>query len=307
MARKRKEYSAYQKKCSRCDKIKSFECFCPCGTYADGFPKFKSECKECFNKKQKEKRDKLKTYISPYTDGFLLEVKNLFDQGLGKIKIAKSLGLHRCKINTAYKKLGLSNSEATKNRQNNRINHLLQEKYCTGCDTVKQIAAFEKFKSIDKNGRIHFRMCEVCEIKNNKEKSSKRYKEKLSKDLFVKLRMSVSTQIRNALKKQGSTKNRQACFKYLSYSLEELKINIEEKFEFWMNWDNYGMYNKGSWDDNDTATWTCNIDHIIPQSDLPFKSMKDDNFNKCWSLDNLRPYSSKQNIIDGATHIRHIK
>lgn len=28
--------------------------------------------------------------------------------------------------------------------------------------------------------------------------------------------------------------------------------------------------------------------------------MEDDNFKRCWALENLRPYSAKQNIIDGA-------
>jgi hypothetical protein len=42
-----------------------------------------------------------------------------------------------------------------------------------------------------------------------------------------------------------------------------------------------------------------NLDHIIPQSDLPFVSMEEENFKKCWALINLRPYSAKQNLIDG--------
>jgi hypothetical protein len=46
-------------------------------------------------------------------------------------------------------------------------------------------------------------------------------------------------------------------------------------------------------------------DHIIPQSKLQYTSMKDENFKKCWSLENLRPLSAKQNVIDGATRIRH--
>ena len=40
-------------------------------------------------------------------------------------------------------------------------------------------------------------------------------------------------------------------------------------------------------------------------SELPYTSMTDDNFKKCWSLNNLRPYSAKQNILDGLTKIRH--
>lgn len=31
------------------------------------------------------------------------------------------------------------------------------------------------------------------------------------------------------------------------------------------------------------------IYHIIPQSNLPYQTMTDDNFQKCWALDNLNP------------------
>ncbi len=33
----------------------------------------------------------------------------------------------------------------------------------------------------------------------------------------------------------------------------------------------------------------------------------DEDFKKCWSLDNLRPLSAKQNLLDGNTRIRHYK
>lgn len=66
-----------------------------------------------------------------------------------------------------------------------------------------------------------------------------------------------------------------------------------------MNWANYGQYNASTWDDSDPSTWTWQIDHIIPRSKFTYESMKDSEFEKCWALNNLRPYSAKQNIIDG--------
>jgi hypothetical protein len=71
-----------------------------------------------------------------------------------------------------------------------------------------------------------------------------------------------------------------------------------------MNWDNYGVYRKAIWDDNDQSTWTWQIDHIIPQSKLKYSSVKEDNFKKCWALDNLRPLSSKENFLLGINLIR---
>lgn len=118
-------------------------------------------------------------------------------------------------------------------------------------------------------------------------------------DPNFKLRSNFSLRIRMALKKSNVLKNGDSILKYLPYSIEELKQHLEKQFEPWMTWDNHGKYDAKTWDDNNQNTWTWNIDHIIPQARLPYTSMTDDNFTKCWSLDNLRPYSAKQNIIDG--------
>jgi uncharacterized Fe-S center protein len=44
---------------------------------------------------------------------------------------------------------------------------------------------------------------------------------------------------------------------------------------------------------------TWNIDHIIPQSSLPYNSMEEENFQKCWALENLRPMEAFANIKKG--------
>jgi hypothetical protein len=72
-----------------------------------------------------------------------------------------------------------------------------------------------------------------------------------------------------------------------------------------MNWSNWGKYVKKSWDDNDQATWKWQLDHIRPQSDFTCISMEEDSFQQCWALSNLRPYSAKQNNIDGGSRVRH--
>ena len=101
------------------------------------------------------------------------------------------------------------------------------------------------------------------------------------------------------LKDRKSSKNGESCLNYLKYSVEDLKKHIEGQFQPWMTWENQGNYNFTTWNDNDSSTWTWQIDHIIPQSKLPYTSMNDENFQKCWALENLRPLSSKQNVIDG--------
>lgn len=82
-----------------------------------------------------------------------------------------------------------------------------------------------------------------------------------------------------------------AIFDHLPYTSEELIQHIESKWESWMSWDNYGKY--------DASKNTWQIDHIIPQSKLPYESLEDENFKKCWSLGNLQPLETIANIKKG--------
>lgn len=88
----------------------------------------------------------------------------------------------------------------------------------------------------------------------------------------------------------------------MPYNAKELKEHIEKQFSEpgneWMNWENWGVYDLKTWDDNDKSTWKWQLDHIIPQSKFKYESMEDEEFKQCWSLSNLRPYSAKLNITE---------
>ena len=99
----------------------------------------------------------------------------------------------------------------------------------------------------------------------------------MKNDPVFRLRKHTSSRISNYLRSISSGKNGQSILKY----------------------------DPKTWDDNNFATWTWNIDHIIPHSDLHYSSMEDDNFKKCWALSNLRPINAKQNVLDGVSGIRH--
>lgn len=146
--------------------------------------------------------------------------------------------------------------------------------------------------------------------KDNAEKLNvylKRYrKSRRRTDPSFKLRNHVSRSINFFLKTHGYSKNNKSIKNYLPYSIEELKTHLEKQFEPWMNWDNWKKYNKNTWDDNDSSTWTWNIDHTIPHSIFQYTSMEDQLFKDCWALSNLRPLSAKQNVIDGTNRSRHI-
>lgn len=135
--------------------------------------------------------------------------------------------------------------------------------------------------------------------KNNKDSINEKQREKYKNTVNFKLRANVSASIRSMLKRNGYNKNNNSVLKYLPYTIEELRRHLESLFEPWMNWGNHGMYVSQLWDDNDVSTWTWHIDHIIPQAALLYTSMEDENFKKCWALENLRPLSAKQNILKG--------
>jgi hypothetical protein len=136
-------------------------------------------------------------------------------------------------------------------------------------------------------------------------RNTKNVARKYQTDPLFKLRNRVSCEIKRALRKLGSSKRGHSIMKYLPYTIIELKAHLEQQFEPWMTWQNWGVYRVENWNDNDSSTWTWQIDHIIPQADLPYTSMEDENFGQVWALSNLRPYSSKLNLLDGASRKRH--
>lgn len=124
------------------------------------------------------------------------------------------------------------------------------------------------------------------EIKTNPEKKetkrlrdNKRQQKLRNEDPAFKLRKNFSRIVNHVLK---GNKNGKSIKKYLPYTFEELKIHLESQFDEKMNWQNYGSY------------W--HVDHIYPQSALPYVSMEEENFKKCWALENLRPLEAIANI-----------
>lgn len=162
----------------------------------------------------------------------------------------------------------------------------------------------EQWKSYDQKNKAEIR-----------ERKKKYVKQRRSVDPVFKIRHYLSKSINFRLKSMLSSKCGASVTKHLAYSIQELKEYLQSLFysennktlygEYWMNWGNYGKYNSKTWKDNEPSTWTWTIDHIIPQSNLPYTSMQDDNFKKCWALENLRPLSAKQNLMDGVNRTRH--
>jgi len=138
-------------------------------------------------------------------------------------------------------------------------------------------------------------------------RNNEREKERIQEDIQFKLKKLISKMIAYHLKHEGSSKGGRSTLNYLPYSMEEFWNHIKNQFEPWMNKDNHGSYDSKTWNNNDPSTWKWQLDHIIPHSTFRYTSMEDEEFRECWSLENLRPLSAKQNILDGSTKIRHKK
>lgn len=144
-------------------------------------------------------------------------------------------------------------------------------KFCSRCQFEK-----ENFKFIRGNLNPVCRSCKDIERKiyekeyrqKNKSKiltANKAYKQiRRNANPFFRLSNNCSRMINYAL---NGSKNNYSIWEFLPYSISELKIHLEKKFDSNMNWGNYGSY------------W--HLDHIVPQSEFPYHSMNESNFQKC--------------------------
>ena len=173
-------------------------------------------------------------------------------------------------------------------------------KKCSACNITKEKDCFGKSKR-SKDGLKY--QCNECRSKyakeyrlknkektlkyaadyreNNKEKIKQYKKERLENDSSYKMRRNVSNCIYKALKNRGKNKNG-SVWEALPYTSKQLCEHLESQFDENMNWENYGSY------------W--HVDHIYPQSLLPYENYEDPNFQKCWSLENLQPLEGTMNV-----------
>jgi hypothetical protein len=70
-------------------------------------------------------------------------------------------------------------------------------------------------------------------------------------------------------------------FDILKYTPEELINHLEKQFTDDMTWDNYGIWH---------------VDHKLPITSFDIQEMGDEEFMRCWCLDNLQPMWGEENI-----------
>lgn len=113
-------------------------------------------------------------------------------------------------------------------------------------------------------------------------REAKRTYEKTRKanDSIYKLINNFRTAIYQVLKENNVKKNGHY-FEILRYTPDELINHLESKFTEGMTWDNYGEWH---------------VDHILPISSFQIQEIGDEQFIKCWKLNNLQPMWGEENI-----------
>lgn len=297
------------------------EIYCKeCGKYkkVDDFTKSQlklksSTCKECkkaydkqYNSKNKEKRheryNEIKDFRKEYDSKRYYANKDYFSE-----KAKRYRKINKEKLSIKKKKY----------YSNNRNKILKKKKEYYLLPEIKENKKSYNRKYIEinkdklKEKRIANKAHSSLKYKEyrikNKQRINKNHniyaKNRRKLDPVFRLRSLISNEINLAL----NGKKNKSCIQFLPYTIEKLKLHLESLFECWMNWNNHGKYTPSLWKDDDSSTWTWQIDHIIPSSMFKYTSMEDEEFKKCWSLENLRPLLAKQNIIDGVSRVRHIR
>lgn len=101
-----------------------------------------------------------------------------------------------------------------------------------------------------------------------------------ARDPLYKLISNFRTAIYQVLKESNVEKNKHY-FDILQYTPEELIVHLELQFKDSMNWDNYGFWH---------------VDHKLPITHFNIQEMGDEEFMKCWSLENLQPMWAEDNL-----------
>ena len=114
----------------------------------------------------------------------------------------------------------------------------------------------------------------IREVKRTYERTRK------ANDPLYKLISNFRTAIYQVLKENNIEKNGHY-FEVLKYTPEELIKHLESQFKDDMTWDNYGEWH---------------VDHIKAISLHDIKEIGDEEFMKCWSLENLQPMWGEENI-----------
>ena len=221
----------------------------------------------------------MKKFI-PTTEQLEKILKMYNEDLMGSHSIAKEIGVSKPTILRILKENGVEMGPSGRRFIGGR--KVAMKKYNSKPETKERKRKnYDKWYGDNKERRKQY-MKEYREKNIEKIRKTKRDYERNRKarDPLYKLISNFRTAIYQVLKESNVEKN-DHYFDILPYSQEELIKHLENQFTDDLTWDNYGEWH---------------VDHILPISSFNIEEMGDEEFIKCWSLDNLRPLWGEENI-----------
>lgn len=120
---------------------------------------------------------------------------------------------------------------------------------------------------------------------SNKRSVNERNQKRRNTDTNFRLKENIRNLIKNSINYSGFKKTTKT-IDILGCNNEEFRVYLESKFEPWMNWENYGVY-----DGYESHGW--DIDHIIPLS----SAKTEEEIIKLNHYSNLQPLCSYKNRV----------
>jgi hypothetical protein len=240
------------KKCKTCGEEKELSEFGKAKKIKDGYLK---ECKKCMSIKRiayKEKNvDDIKEYLKEYYE------KN-------KEKISEYQKEYKEKNKEHLKEYSREYNKEWRVSNKDKIKEKRKEWRVSNKDKNSEYS--KEYYELNKERRKDYYELNKEKIteyqkeykEKNKEKRNLKRKEKKKIDPLFNLTCSIRSSISGSLKKQGYKKNSKT-EEILQIPFKDFKKYIEDQFEPWMTWENYGLY-------NGELNYGWDLDHIIPVS-----------------------------------------
>ena len=211
----------------------------------------------------------------------LEKILKMYNEDLiGSHSIAKEIGVSKPTILRILKENGVEMGPSGRRFIGGR--KVSMKKYNSKPETKERKRKnYDKWYENNKEHRKQY-MKEYREKNIEKIRKTKRDYERNRKatDPLYKLISNFRTAIYQVLKESNVDKN-EHYFDILPYSQGELIQHLENQFTDDLTWDNYGEWH---------------VDHITPISSFNIREMGDEEFIKCWSLENLQPLWGDENI-----------
>jgi predicted DNA-binding transcriptional regulator AlpA len=200
------------------------------------------------------------------------------DENLGSVYISQKTGLSRPTILKLLKENGVDMKPSGRRNIGGKL--IADKKWR---DNNKEYMSnksktwYEENKEHRKQYLKEYREKNIDKIRKTKRDYERNRK---ATDPLYKLISNFRTAIYQVLKESNVEKNK-SYFDILGYTPEELINHLEKQFKDDMTWDNYGIWH---------------VDHKLPITSFDIQEMGDEEFMKCWCLDNLQPMWGEENI-----------